>query len=817
MPRNHIFSETNCWRFFLTIILVSCLSIRPLCVSAQPDADRVYTAENPLVYEDALNLWPYSFKGDDGKPAGYNIELVAQLLDELGIPYVIQLKPWHEVVSDLKAHKADLTLGLSSGFSELPVLMGEQAVEQLTQSVVTPKSQSITIKNFRDLSRPGTKVIVRDSSFCHHLMVDYGWGNNVVATEDIREAILRVNEQQEGQVVWRSLGLKWLIHHYQLKGVTLTPVNMPYGEYKFMSNDQQLLDQLDEAFIKFTKDGLLDQLDNKWFYPEHDELQTPVWIWYLGALSLLLLILAAVYIVIIRLKDLRLIAANNRLNRRLALIIETSRVRIWTYDVARHEFAWHNETGQIACTYTAEEFSRRYSQRDFETLKGAIDRLVNREKDAHGHEADDLTLELKAKDVEGGDQNFHDFVVVLSVLSRDKDGNPTVIIGTKKDVTDARYLRKVNAERSLRFWSMFYNSESGVVLFDKDGCVTNANLEACEMFHCDIDQKVKEGTHLNDWFGTHFTNFDDIDGYADKHKVGDRTIEYKVRSVHDDHGGLLGLFAFCRYVAATFLLFVFALQASAQSLAEQYVRHSAEVSSEQDMSPLFIIACFLLAAVILFLATLLLRAHAKRLGTSSKELQQIMLKALHMGDFDVMTYQIARNSFTNQYGTILPDTGLTLEGYIQRIDSSQRAEFSQKMRNMIEGRERHFELNKRWNHGTDEAPEYHYFQGHAICEFDKKGRPEYIINAVNDVTQEMKEFLASRDLLHYYKVLLENPFVAVKFYDKKGVIIDSNEAMRVLGDVKDAKHIQPLYDAKGEIYCFLVSKAVDGKGSVQTT
>ena len=49
----------------------------------------------------------------------------------------------------------------------------------------------------------------------------------------------------------------------------------------------------------------------------------------------------------------------------------------------------------------------------------------------------------------------------------------------------------------------------------------------------------------------------------------------------------------------------------------------------------------------------------------------------------------------------------------------------------------------------------------------------------------------------------------MKFYDKKGVIIDSNEAMKVLGDIKDAKHIQPLYDAKGEIYCFFVSKALD--------
>ena len=769
----------------------------------------MYTEKNPLVYEDAWDLWPYSYINDDGQPEGYNIDLIGLLMNKLNIPYVIRLKHQQQVFEDLKDKKADLTFGLAAGFHDEYGLYGRNAITLFTQSVVTPKGKDIVIKNFRDLNKPGVRVFVNDSSLCYHLMHDYGWEAHAIVSNNMRKTIQEVNDKKRNQIVWNTLSLKWLIQHYHLNNVVLTPVNMPHGEYKFMSNDQRLLNLLDDTYSDLYINDEITPLQDKWFYPDHETSHTQSWVWYLTGLALLLLAMAVAYVISFRLQNRRVRKANEKLNRRLALIIETSHVRIWTYDVARHEFAWHNEDGQIACTYTVEEFSQRYSQRDFETLKGAIDRLVNREKDAHGHESDDLTLELKAKDVEGGDQSIHDFVVVLSVLSRDKEGKPTVIIGTKKDVTDARYLRKVNAERSLRYWSMFYNSESGVILFDKDGRVSNANLEACEMYHCGIDEKVKEGVHLNDWFGTHFTQLDDADGYHARQTTSGHTIEYKINTVHDDHGGLLGAFAFCRYVAATILLLAFVLQASAQSLTEQYVRRSAEASPVADTSALFVIGCFLLAAVILFLVTLLLRAHAKRLSANSKELQKIMQKALHMGDFDVMEYDIDRNCFTNQYGTILPDEGLTLEGYIQRIDSSQRAEFSQKMRNMLEGRERHFELNKRWNHGTDNAPEYHYFQGHAICEFNKKGRPVHIINAVNDVTQETKEFLASRDLLHYYKVLLDNPFVAMKFYDKKGGIIDSNEAMRSLGDVKDAKHIQPLYDANGDIYCFFVSKALD--------
>jgi hypothetical protein len=132
------------------------------------------------------------------------------------------------------------------------------------------------------------------------------------------------------------------------------------------------------------------------------------------------------------------------------------------------------------------------------------------------------------------------------------------------------------------------------------------------------------------------------------------------------------------------------------------------------------------------------------------------------------------------------------------------------MRSLLEGRERHFELNKRWNHGTEESPEYRYFQGHAICELDKKGRPAYVINAVNDVTQETKEVLSARDQMCRYKVLLSNPFVAMAFYDKRSEVIDQNDAMRKFGDAKASKHVQPLYNAKGEIACFFVSKPLSG-------
>ena len=541
MPKNRY---RNPWWQRLLLLLFFYFSL--LSSHAQTDSARVYTKENPLVYEDAWDLWPYSYLNDEGQPEGYNIDLINLLMDELHIPYVIRLKPQQEAFQDLKARTSDLTLGLAAGFHDEFGLYGRNAITLFTQSVVTPKGNPVKIKTFRDLSKPEVQVIVNDSSLCHHLMLDYGWADHAIVSRNLKEAIQQVSTKKEGQIVWNTLSLKWLIHHYNINNVELTPVNMPHGDYKFMSNDQHLLDLLDEAYTNLYMADKITPLQNKWFYPEHKEASTPNWVWYLIGLALLLLIIAIVYVVSYRLQNQRVTAANNKLNRRLSLIIETSKVRMWTYHVKEHKFAWHKENGQVAYTYSMEEFAERYSEKDFERLKEALDRLISQHKDANGHEEEEVKMELKATDMESGEHGLREFVVVLSVLRRDKSGKPTVIIGTKKDVTEARRLKRLEDERTLRYWSIFYSQDAAIFLFDKDGYIQDASPKACEICHYDCDTIIQEHAHINDFFHIKFTDLRNTDGYHAIHTINEVRIEYQMKTVYNDEGELIGIFVFCR-------------------------------------------------------------------------------------------------------------------------------------------------------------------------------------------------------------------------------------------------------------------------------
>lgn len=547
----------------LPLLIAYHFSLTPTLAQSDSIGTREYSQEHPLVYEDVWDLWPYAFLNDNGEPEGYNVDLVRLIMKRLDIPYVIKLKSSEDAFNDLKSGKSDLTLGLAVGYHDEYGLYGKNAVTLFTQSVVTPKSKPVEIKTFRDLGRPGMQVIVNHTSMCYHLMKDYGWEENAIPKKDIREVIQQVSAKEEGQIVWNTLTLKWLMHRYLIDNLQLTPVNMPHGEYKFMSHDQHLLDLLDEELTKLNANDEMKPLQDKWFYPEHLQKETPAWVMYAIIAAAILLLIMLVYLVSYRLQNYRLTHANDKRNRRLALILQTSQVHIWTYDIATNQFAWRNENGQVAYTYTMEEFSQRYSREDFEKLKAALEEIGNQESEDRRQERT-ITLNLRAKDTESGDNDLRDYVIVLSVLRRDKHGKPSLIIGTKKDVTHDRDKQRFDEERTLRYWSLFYSPVVGVILFDKHGRLININPKACEIFRCEEDEIISEKVMLGDIIDIGNLSPEEADGYyasqlidldkipLEKRKVrsirrqGKVCNEVRLMTVYDDDNQLLGVFAIIR-------------------------------------------------------------------------------------------------------------------------------------------------------------------------------------------------------------------------------------------------------------------------------
>lgn len=515
---------------------------------AQPEPrSRVYDQEHPLVYEDAWDLWPYSFLNDTGEPVGYNIDLLKLIFKELDIPYRIKLKPTQNALNDLKAGSADLMCGMDAHFHNDYARYGNTVIQIFTHSVVHHKNEPLLVKTVDDLA--SQRVIVHGGSFSHHLMMQKGWGKNAIPYNDMQEAMQYVHNQKGSQIVWNTLALKWLLHKFKYDELELMPVNMPHGEYKFMSNDPRLLEQMDSVYTYLSSTGRLQPIQNKWFYPERKDTGIPSWVWYIVAALLLVIIIFLAYYFSYRLYEQKMTKNVRRSNNRLLLTLNTSKVHIWLFNIAKRTITSIDPKGKKSSIPLSPHFFENYVlPEDYERLCGLIEEMCEQKKERE-------SIEIHV--TKGGGTEVYIFSLDFSVLRRDRDGHPTELIGATHDITAERQRQQQQKDTMLRYRHIFNTALVDTVSYDEHGYIDDLNEKAAKVLPGGVQAVVDAHISVQQVLGDPDVSPDNIDytyltqiyNSPDDPRPLNRFLrrdelfyELQLVPVRDDNGQLLGIF-----------------------------------------------------------------------------------------------------------------------------------------------------------------------------------------------------------------------------------------------------------------------------------
>lgn len=449
-----------------------------------------FTEDHPVVFEDAWDLWPYSFL-EDGKPTGYSVDVVRMIFEELKLPYEIKLKDSQKALEDLKNGKSDVMMGMKAPFHDNYGQYGNIALNLFTHSVVYVKGNPQPIQTIEDLAKK--RVIVRNKSFSHHMMQDRGWGKNAIPFNDMKEAVLQVSTDGEGVIVWNTMSLKWLINQYHLDNLEIKPLEMPYGEYRFFSNNPQLLTLMDSTYAVLRAQDKLRELQNKWFYPERKDTGIPSWIWTVVYILILFLFCILGYYIFYNMRARRMTRDIRRGNTRLALTLKASGVRIWTYDIKQQSITWLDKNGNKKHEYTLLQFFSNYTSQDLEKMMQALNQLAS-------EKIESTDLHIKAPSETNSD-DMHDYVISLSVFHRDRFGKPTVIIGTHNDISEDRRRQNRVKDTLIRYQAIFDSVMVDMVYFDAKGTLVDLNDKACHTFGVERREILSQEIFIQDLYG----------------------------------------------------------------------------------------------------------------------------------------------------------------------------------------------------------------------------------------------------------------------------------------------------------------------------
>ena len=203
---------------------------------------------------------------------------------------------------------------------------------------------------------------------------------------------------------------------------------------------------------------------------------------YLVAALLISIFVMIFYNRVIYYREQEAIAKSRQLNGQVALIMRSTKTEAWTYDLESGLITALKNQDNSELVYTPIEFAQFYDRDDFIAVRKVITAIRNRDEIA-GH----LFIKSAPKKDSNEEQRIYD--VSISILRRDKHGQPTVILGTAHDVTETQRRAEHTRNMMQRFQTVFESSLVDMMYFDAEGYMIDINEKALESYH--VKDKAK--------------------------------------------------------------------------------------------------------------------------------------------------------------------------------------------------------------------------------------------------------------------------------------------------------------------------------------
>lgn len=471
---------------FISLLLCQCLlaggdavaagwekgsAARPLAVAHAGEADRAYSTSSPLRYEDSWERWPYAFLDNDGVPRGFSIDLIKRMMRRLHIPYEVKLRSLESLFEDLKNNECDVTLGVMSDYNASFGYLGKVTVSYHENSVLMPKKgNSLTKISIEQLR--GRQLVFRTNSIVRTHLLEKGFPDSlftVMSNMDMETEILREASLGIGGAVWNRRVMERVIRKYHLSDHYMAvPIDMPLGEYRFMSRDSVLLARLDSLCTLMHENGEIKRLLEKWRYMETLESANNTND-YVGLLMLMFVVTVLAIIAFFVILSIRRLYSRKQLNdirTQMKLALRGCKIKVWIFFPDLHCYAWMTSDGEIRKFYRSYDFSKFYPDHNFNRIHSYVVGALTEKRDP-------LTETMRCYSVTEPSKVLDVEVTIHQLF--DEYGKVYLICGLQCDITDSKAAQARMRLLGDRYRTAFCMARGTVMRFDAAGRIIGFN------------------------------------------------------------------------------------------------------------------------------------------------------------------------------------------------------------------------------------------------------------------------------------------------------------------------------------------------------
>jgi PAS domain S-box-containing protein len=464
--------------FIVTCALLVLQTIETVKASNEPSNTR--NSDTVTILGDSYYP-PYEYIDENGKPVGFAVDVVKEVMHRLHRPYVLKLTERKNISNLIRKDRSTLIIGASLVEGRNDSLLFGSAFRFVFRNIVMRKADSKRYNKFSDLK--DCKVAVEAGSFSLKLLQKEGCANKATAVNSLKDAFSGLESHKYDAIFCESDVAYNIIYNNDYKDIVTKDACLEPFRFGIAGNDSYLLAKIEDALNQMKKEAVYDNMYNKWF--KYKQINDYIkYFYYVIFIALVL----AIFSIILRLKVKKAREELAIKNLRLSLALKAGNIEVWGYDITKQHFYNVDSHYFPEKGVTLDEINHLIHPDDQQIFKEALNEA------AKGNKADTICIRVDRENNKSWAYIEEDIIGIPT-----KKGTVNQIIGTYKNVTDTILKQQKINELNKRYSQLFNSTVIGTMYYDADGYLIDVNKAACNIFGVKDEQTLlKARTNLFD-------------------------------------------------------------------------------------------------------------------------------------------------------------------------------------------------------------------------------------------------------------------------------------------------------------------------------
>lgn len=259
-------------------------------------------ADNPSEIRVACeqDFKPYSFIDENGRPAGFGVDLTNAIAEAMDIPIKITPATWDTAWNGLIAGQFD-ALPIVAKLPSRVSLVDFSLPHTETFDAFFVRSGEPLIKNIEEAK--GKEILVMRSDAAHHALLERKFEGKVIPVDTISEMLSRLASGKHDAFLFPKLLGTMKMKELGIKGLKAGPTIPDYKrEFSFAvkKGDTELLEKLNQGLLIVKSNGEYERIYEKWFAFEDPWLKYRKYFWPITSVLITVAVIAGFSLIILQ-------------------------------------------------------------------------------------------------------------------------------------------------------------------------------------------------------------------------------------------------------------------------------------------------------------------------------------------------------------------------------------------------------------------------------------------------------------------------------------------------------------------------------------